>query len=398
MFTPLVKRFQFLSATKQFFVARTFYDWALFVFDTFYMAYVFKESGDVRQVVYNILITLLTIFVGFVFGSWWLTKVGVERNLRHSFLLYILTGIVGIVLASQGMVSYLLISSVRGIAEGFFWASANLIELSGLPHDSRTKFYSVSYGLNQLFFIVAPITLGVMLESSGSLLPSFVIFSIICAIAAILPFRFEGVKNISISKKNFIQLLKKPRIFAYSVVKMILAGYWMLDWLLFSLIPFIVLGSEVNMGVYLTVSSLLGIILALFTSKFTLERKKKWAFPLLVVALIADLLLVVQFTPVMLYVNSVLLTIAAAVVTPVEYDLAVNMTNKIDAKSEMSVELNVYQEFVYTLARMLLGGMVLLVIATNIPLLTVLKVLVVAIAVIKVTFYFAANIFLKRFN
>lgn len=398
MLRQFAKKFQFLSATKQFFIARTFYDWALFVFDTFYMAYVFKESGDVRQVVYNILITLVTIFIGFVFGSWWLTKVGVERNLRLSFLLYIVTGVVGIFLASQGMVSYLLISSVRGIAEGFFWASANLIELSGLPHDSRTKFYSVSYGLNQLFFIVAPITLGVMLESSGSLLPSFIIFSIICAVAALLPFRFEGVKNISVSKVKFNSLLKKPKILTFSIVKMILASYWMLDWLLFSLVPFIVLGSEVNMGVYLTVSSLLGIVLALFTSKFTLARKKKWALPLLVVAVVADVLLAFQFTPFMLYVNSVLLTIAAAVVTPVEYDLAITMTNKIDEKSEMSVELNVYQEFIYTLARLILGGTVLLIIAMNVPLLTLLKGLVVLIAVIKVVFYFSANVFLKRFN
>lgn len=398
MLRQLAKKFQFLSATKQFFIARTFYDWALFVFDTFYMAYVFKESGDVRQVVYNILITLVTIFIGFVFGSWWLTKVGVERNLRLSFLLYIVTGVVGIFLASQGMVSYLLISSVRGIAEGFFWASANLIELSGLPHDSRTKFYSVSYGLNQLFFIVAPITLGVMLESSGSLLPSFIIFSIICAVAALLPFRFEGVKNISVSKVKFNSLLKKPKILTFSIVKMILASYWMLDWLLFSLVPFIVLGSEVNMGVYLTVSSLLGIVLALFTSKFTLVRKKKWALPLLVVAVVADVLLAFQFSPFMLYVNSVLLTIAAAVVTPVEYDLAITMTNKIDEKNDMSVELNVYQEFIYTLARLILGGTVLLIIAMNVPLLTLLKGLVVLIAVIKVVFYFSANVFLKRFN
>jgi len=204
--------FKNLSATKQFLLVRTFYDWAIYVFDTFYMTYVFKESGEVKQVVINLLVTLLTVLVGYVLGSVFAKKVGIECDFRLSFILYVVTGLLGIYLVNMGAVSFLLISVFRGIAEGFYWASANVVELSGLPHDSRSRFYSMSHAINGAFNVVVPVSLGYLLTKSDSLLPAFIIFTAICVVATLIPLRFNINDRLTIHKKNFLTLTKHTAI------------------------------------------------------------------------------------------------------------------------------------------------------------------------------------------
>lgn len=387
-------KFSNLSAAKQFFFARTSYDWAIFVFDSFYMTIIFKESGDVRQVIYNIVLTLVAIFFGFVCGSWLLNRIGVEKTLRLSFILFILTGLVGIYLVQINLMSYVIISIIRGLAEGVFWAAANLVELSGMSADSRSTFYSVSQGFGEFFYIVAPVTLGLLLDRAGTLFPSFVIFSCLCVVAAFLPFSFRNVGKATLLRTNFARIFQKKKIVPYTLIKMSLAVGWMLSWLMFSLVPFVILGGELDVGIYMTASSLVGILISFFTSRFTLKDKQKWGNWLLVCAFLNELVLAWNFTPVFLYINSIGLSLTNSVLFPLEEDFSVRMTNKIDDDNTMNVELNLYQELIYTIARVLLGGAVLLVIASGISLLGLLKLMVVVAAVVDVVNYIAAVKFL----
>lgn len=395
MFTRLSTFFSSLSATKQFFFARTFYDWAIFVFDTFYLTYIFKESGDVRQVVYNILITYLTVLVGFVFGSFMMRRLGVEKNLRLSFVLYILTGLLAIYLVQLNIVSFLLISLVRGFAEGVFWASVNIIELTGLPHNSRSRFYSISHGVDEIFFIVAPITLGVLLTRADSLMPSFIIFAAICFVALFLPFKFNLKKEITIKWENFQKIFRKKALPRYVIIKSLLSGIWITDWFLASLIPFIILGSELDMGIFLTVSALLGVIISLVTNKLSVIKKSKIGWPLIIASGAANLLLVFWFTPVMLYVNSIILAIAASITQPLEMDLATRITNEMDNTNELGVEMNLFQEALYTIVRVIFCGFVLVAIAYGIQTLVLLKVFLAIIITFKLANYLLSVKFLK---
>lgn len=395
MFSRYLAKFSTLSATTQFFFARSFYDWAIYIFDAFYMTYVFKESGEVQEVVYNILITLLMVMVGFALGSFFMKKVGVERNLRLSFILYIFTGVLGIYLVNVGMVSFLLISFIRGIAEGFFWASSNIVELSGLPYNSRSKFYSLSQGVNGLFNIVAPITLGFLLTKANSLMPSFILFTIVCLIAVFLPFRFNINEKLSIDVSKFKRLFKHKELGKFLSIKMILSASWMIDWLLAAIVPFVILGNELNMGIYLTITSLLGVTISLFTHKLSVEKKAKFGKPLIFIAGLADFFVVIFFNPVMLYVNTIILTLTGSITSPLEFDLSTRISNSIDPKDEMGVELNLFQEFVYTMARIIVGVVVLGVIAFGLSVVAVLKVLVLVIALLKIVNYLMSVKFLK---
>ncbi|WKZ23674.1 MAG: hypothetical protein QY312_02820 [Candidatus Dojkabacteria bacterium] len=384
-----------LSATKQFFFVRTFYDWGIYLFDTFYMTYVFKESGDVRQVVYNILITLVTIFLGFILGSIFLSKVGVEKNLRLSFLLFIVTGLVGTYLAGIGQVSFLLISVIRGIAEGFYWASANLIELSGLPHASRSKFYSISTAVNGVFSIVIPISLGYLLLQMNSLLPSFALFSVVCLLAALFPFRFDISDKARLRRHKFRIILKHPKIVFFSINKIVLAAMWMLSWLLWSILPFVILGDEFGMGIFLTISSLLGVIIAYFTRSMTIEKKTKYAWPMFLLSAFAYALLLIDFSPAVLYFQSILLALTSSLVYPVEQDLAVRMSNVIDAENEKGVEMNLFNEVLYTSARLLIGAVVLLFIFSGADTEVTLRFIVVVFVLLQITNFLLSRRFLQ---
>ncbi|MCC7304463.1 hypothetical protein IT418_03580 [bacterium] len=398
MYRLFLENFSKLSVVRQYFFARTFYDWGIYIFDAFYLTYVFKESGDVSTVVSNALVTLVAIFFGFILGSILMNKIGVERNLRFSFVLFILTGMLGVYLLSIGAMSFLVISLARGVAEGFFWAYANIIELSGLPFVSRGKFYSISQGVNGIFSIVAPVTLGYLLTKANSLIPSFIIFSCICIVAVLVPYKFDMNERLSIDFLKFERFIRRQTIGNYITIKMVLSAIWMIDWLILAMIPLVILGNELNIGVYLTVSSLVGVVIAFITRAATIKEKVKFGGPLVIISACANLLFAFQFTPIMLYVNSLVVTIASSITSPMELDLSVRITNSIDTNNSMGVELNLFQEFVYTVMRVIVGVSVISIFTVGLSVTAVLKLLVVVTAVLKLVNFFLSVRYLKLVN
>lgn len=391
----LISRFQLLSSTKQFLVARTLYDWALYVFDMFYMTYIFKESGEVKTVVANILMTLLSVMVGFFLASVTVTKLGVERNFRISFVMYLVTGLVGLYLGSVGVLPYLFISCIRGIAEGFFWSTSNVVELNGLPEDSRSRFYSVSKSINGVFDIVLPVTLGYLLTLTNSLYPTFIIFSVICAIAVFIPYKFEIKQELSIKWKNFGKIVRNPRFREFSVMKMVLSASWVLDWLLWAMVPFIVLGSELNMGIYLTVASIIGVIISAVTNKMKIEKKAHWGGRLWWFGSAFDVLLTVFLTPFMLFLNTIVYSVIESILIPLEFDMSARITNLIDKKGGASMELLIIQESVYTVGRIAICLVVFAIISFGVAVLPIVKTLILLIAVTKLASYYLSVNFLK---
>jgi len=383
-----ISRFQLLSSTKQFLVARTFYDWAIYVFDVFYMTYIFKESGSVQEVVMNIFVTLFMVLIGLLAGSFTIRKFGVELNFRLSFVLYVLTGLLGIYLGSIGITAYLLISVFRGIAEGFFWASSNMVEMVGLPKDSRGRFYSISYAFNRVFDIVLPVTLGYLLIKMNSLIPIFVIFTGICLAAAVVPYRFNINNKATIRWTNFKKILRHKRLKEYTFIKTILSASWMVDWLLWSLVPFVILGDELNMGIFLTVASVLGIVASVATNKIKIKRKARIAGPFMWLNAVADIVLLVWFTPVMLYVNACVYTISDSFAMPVEYDFRARLTNSLDVSKSVGLELNIIQEAVYTIGRALIALIMTVLYVFSVPLMSIIQVLVLLLIATKVANYY----------
>lgn len=391
----LVSRFQLLSSTKQFLVARTLYDWAIYVFDMFYMTYIFKESGEVKMVVVNILVTLSAVFAGFVLSAVVIPRIGVERSFRLSFVMYLVTGLAGLYLGNIGVLPYVLISAIRGLAEGVFWATSNVVEFNGLPEDSRSRFYSVSKSINGVFDIVLPVILGYMLAVSNSLYPTFILFSAICAIAVFMPYKFEIKRDLLVKWKNFGKIVRSPRFGSFSLMKMTLSASWVIDWLLWALVPFIVLGGELNMGIYLTIASLVGVVVSAVTNRLKIEKKANLGGRLWWIGASMDLLLAIFLTPLMLYVNTIVYSVIESVLVPLEFDMSARITNVMDGNGGAGMELVLIQEAIYTIGRLAIGATVLVIISLGVAVLPIVKILIILIAITKLTNYYLSVSFLK---
>ncbi len=375
-----------LSSAKQFFLARTVYDWSIFVFDTFYMTTIFKESGEIRDVVLNIIITLLTIYAGYVLGAIFLKRLGVEANLKLSYALYLLTGFIGIYLSQAGLVSFFLISIFRGLSEGFFWVSSNFVELVGVPKDSRGKIYSISNASYGIFSLIAPVSLGYLLTTFNTFLPIYALFSLFWFIGLLLPFDFKINHQISFSFAKFKNLFKQPKIGQYTLLKFLQSTMWMLDWFNFAVIPFVLLGNEFNMGVLLTISALINIAISYFTRNLHIKNKATWGGYLILVSSAFSALFAFNFTVFFLYLSNIVATLTGSISMPAEFDLSVRATNIIENDEGMGNEVNLYQESVYTVARVILAA-VLLFLGTLFDNATLLPALIIVWVILRIVVY-----------
>lgn len=163
---------------------------------------------------------------------------------------------------------------------------------------------------------------------------------------------------------------------------------WMMDWILWAIIPFVILGSELKMGIFLTVASIVGIVVAFVTNKLKIAHKTKLAAPLIWVVSISNVGILAWFTPIMLYANSVVSSFADSILVPVEYDLSARMTNSLDISKKIGLELNIIQEIAYTFGRVVVALLVTVLVSLSLPLMQVIQVLIVLIIGAKLANYY----------
>jgi hypothetical protein len=352
------------------------------------MVLVYKETHDLRWIIVNMMIYFL-----FVLGPFYLTLRLIKRTsinfaIRLAFILFVITGIFGALALNQISYFFLVFSFIRGMAEGVYWASANLIELNGLESNSRTKYYSFTSGFNQLLFIILPILLGTFLFNTDYYQVIFFAFSAVTLIGVFIPWNISNIAVTEIKKENVLRIMKNKNFSKYAILKATSAVWWMSTWLIASIIPYVILGDEQNMGIYLSIASVVSALIAFITTKIKLDKKKLFGYAGLVLQTIAYILLAFNLTPVVLYLHSLVDSLTDPIITPSESDFFVKSTEKVQISRSFGSEINIIQETIYTITRMVFGTTCIALLSLNINLSSVLAVFILIVALIRFLQYF----------
>jgi len=360
---------------KQFFLTKTIYKWATYILMAYYLTYIFRDTGDIYQVVYNVIVVYTAIAIGMVFAGMIVGKLGVEKVLRLSFILFIVTGLSGIFLSNTPMFGYMAISTLRGFSVGIFWLVMHFLEMAGMKSKDRGKFYSMIFGVSTIFNVIAPVILGFLLAMFKSYIPIYAAFTFVSLVGALYPFDFKLKADRVLTKEEFIKVFRETKFNKFTSLSILMSIYWISSWFISAFVPFLILGSELNMGLYLAFASILASLIAIATRDIKIKRKVRLGRNLLVVTSLASIPLVISFSVWSLFFSGIIGSVTSAIIGPVEENLDIRISDKLRTSNKSYTELIVVREMLYFVVRVGVSLIALLMLQ-HISLVVFLKVFV----------------------
>jgi hypothetical protein len=221
------------------------------------------------------------------------------------------------------------------------------------------------------------------------------LFTAFCVIGIIIPFDFDINHKIEIKRENFQKLFTHKKVKAYVAMKLIIAVMWMIDWLMASVIAFVILGDELNMGIFMAVSALISAVLSLMTQNFPIHKKTTVGFILSLISSVSMVVFAFNLNTLGLYVNDIIRSITGSVAGPAEFDLSIRVSHEVLGDEHIGAEINIFQEGIYTVARFIFGGVFLLVYPLFTSTAMVLAVLIVLFVITRIANYVLSANFLK---
>ena len=385
-----------LNSQSQYYFLLTIFTTAFFVLDLFYSVLVFKETSDIKLLIWNSIIIHIVAFIVYVIGNYIILKTSSSFLIRLSFLTMTLSGVFGYFMLNKIPNFFLIFPILRGISSGLYWVPTNIIALDGIHKATRSRLFFFLSGSNSLIAIIVPIILGFYLDKSDNYKIVFVLFSLVSLLGIFFPWTFNGVKNLSFKISNFIKIFKKKGFLKFITLKSGSSLMWVMGGLSGYLLPYIILGNEASMGIYLTITALIGSLIAFTTINLQLKKKRSAGLIGIFIENILNIVLAFNLLPIWLYITSIFGNIISPIVTPSEDELSLAITDKFEIKDHISIELCLLREFIYFSSGVLINLVLLFILGIGIDYKILLIGSLISSSVIRLFLYSFTWLFVKN--
>lgn len=294
----------------------------------------------------NLLIGTIVSFFSLFLSSIIQTKIGIAKNLRLSFLISFLSGLLICFVINKGYWIYILFNILRSIVNGFYWSSVNVLEYNEIKANARTKILSFMVGIERIMFTILPILTGWLLVKYNNPIVIFIPYVIFWGSSLLIPLDFFDHKVYTFSFKKLFKLTKREYFNDLILLRIVMTSKWAISKVLFSLIPLVIFTSAFQLGTLTTVITIVSGILSIILIKYNFKAKKDIAKNTLPIVLLNYIYFYFNLTPVGYYVSSLIQTFTSVLLDPVEADLEVRgIKIFVNDNYDISLETNVWNEF-----------------------------------------------------
>lgn len=375
---------------KQFYWFRALFIFIGFFELSFYSILLYRATNSFAVLGIDKAIFAVAIWTGFAFGSYLIHKIGYVASFRVGFALLSITTSALVLLLPQIDLSYPLIAILSGSGRGILWSVIHLYTLKEFSRNQRGKVFSSIVSLELILGIIMPVIIGALITYNGGYTTIYLIGAVLYFITAILPFQYNKIPKSKIRLSEFLFIARQKHFNTFSIYKLIDSGFNSLFGLLFSIIPFLFLHSEFNVGVLSSFIAVIAAVLALVQRNITFKRKITWGYIGTYISSLGTLLLSTIWTFPMLVIERLMDKVGVSLYGPVGSDVDMRTRNRFHKRfvDESAIEMNMTIETIYLLGRVI-GTTIFVIIVqmTSHNALSIVKIIVGVIALWKLTSY-----------
>jgi YQGE family putative transporter len=333
---------------------------------SYYTILLFRETNSFSVIAFENLIFFISLWVGSIIASFYIDRLGYLRSYKVSFFMGLITLILLLVLNKNLGSLYILFAIFRGLAQGFYWSVEHAINLKEFQGLSRERAIYTAQSFIQILKIVVPIVVGAIIIYFGGYSAIFFIGIGVNLIALCIPFNYNKKPASRIHIEEITSILKSPYLKTYALYTGYFSGIASLYGVFFTIIPFILLGNEFNVGV---LSSLIGIcvaLIALWERRISSKNKIRGGYIGYTIYILATIVLTVVWTVPILIMRTLLVSFSTVLGDSAFQDLNYKVREKIlgSSKKESATEMNLITETIILISRIFALTIFILIIST----------------------------------
>ncbi len=265
-------------------LSHSLFNAAKILFDIFLNVYIWKLTADLKMVALYWIVYLIFHFITFALFASAVKKGHVRMPKKLSLLGYIASAIILLILQEQSIDYIVFISMLIGFASGTYWISYQTLRFDTTHAKNRGNYVGYEKGIKKTASILLPIIGGFIITTNLFGINYGGVF-LLSTIFLITSFMVSG-KDTIINKNNKLQLKKAIKIIIKNkdIVKAmysyILSGFARTGSIEKSIIPLIIfhaIGSELELGGWLSLFSAISVIASIVIGKYIKRKYYKTA-------------------------------------------------------------------------------------------------------------------------
>ena len=269
MLTRIVKKSYVIN---QYYFYRLIFTVSEFCSTTFFYIFLYTQTQSLSQIISYSIVLYTGLFIGYVLGGFIIEKVGYVGSYKIGFFLLGSTQIF-LALSLDYFQSFLIaFALISGIARGIYWSSIITVKIKEFGTQERGLIISNTVSIALVLNMVLPPIIGAYLTNTGDYSFIFLIGGM-CLLASIfVPWKYNKKPQSKITKKEIRNILKNKYFINYGVLAAIKSGLQSCIDLVLLILPFILLKSELGVGLLVTIFSIASIFLSFIFRKSKLSQ------------------------------------------------------------------------------------------------------------------------------
>lgn len=339
---------------RQFYTFRVVFHLGEFTRLVFYSILLYKTFGRFEELIIDKAVMFSLLWIGMSAGSLLIHRLGYLATYRIVFGLLAFSSLFYFFSLPHLEELYVFNAILRGLPAGIYWALYRTFVLEDLSGKGRRDSFHIIIGIILAIEMVMPFALGSLIDFSGTYGYVFLLSTVFFTVGLFISFKYNKIPHAHVTLKEFVEITKQKHFSQHSIKEVIRVGLESLNELMFSVIPYVLIGTEFGVGALASVIGIFAVAATLMERRVNLQQEIKITFAGYSIQAIATTVLSIFWTLPVLVVRSLIDTFINSVTIPLQRDVEYTNTERLmgSHRQEYALEMNIISEFLFLMGRL----------------------------------------------
>jgi hypothetical protein len=283
----------------------------LYVFNTFslvggtlyglyYGVFLYKHTFSLSTLALDGLLGGFGVWLGYLLGVMVIRRAGYGRCIRLAFGLWAIIALMTALIAGHIAAWFVPLAVLRALPGGLYAAAADCIMLREIKAERRSGFMQLNLALEFVASIILPSAIGALINYTGGYQWAFVAAAAVYLASFAWHCRLPK-PQVTFNLRELKQTLRQPLYMPHALNRTLAAGFNQLNAFALTIIPFLLLKNEFDMGILTSACAVAAAVVALAARRVKTAHSLKLGYGAYTLRTIGSLLFVGMWTvPLML--------------------------------------------------------------------------------------------------
>jgi hypothetical protein len=232
------------------------------LYGLYYGVFLYRHMFSLSVLAVDALLGAFGAYAGYLLGVRLVRHRGYGRAIRTSFLLWTVLCFGTAMLSQHIAAVYMYLAVLKGLPGGMYSAATDTMMLREVKSTARSGFFQLNLAIEFVASMVLPAAVGALISVTGGYVWAFVAAGSVYTAGLFVPCRLPK-PEVFFTWRGMPQLLRRPHYAPHALNRTVANGMNQLNIVCYTIIPFLLLKSELNMGLLTSIVSVLAALVAL---------------------------------------------------------------------------------------------------------------------------------------